>query len=100
MTTFARTFRRPEAHEIDVRCSAALPRRDKSEGRCQLFAGHDGPHAVMFGRHGERAVRSWRSSDPAGAIDNCPGGLERRPWMFGFPLPAWYEAEPIGDAAD
>jgi hypothetical protein len=65
--------------------------RPVDEGRCQLFAGHDGPHAVMFGRDGERVVRTWRSGGDGAFADT---GVLQRPWMFGFPLPAWFE--PVG----
>lgn len=91
MTTVSRAFRHPEpAQVIDVRCSAMLPARDAHEGRCQLFAGHDGPHAVMFGRQGERLVRTWRANDPSSPADTA---TLQRPWMFGFPVPAWFEAD-------
>jgi hypothetical protein len=92
----ARTFRhlepvrQPVRAPLDVRCSAGLPAREHGEGRCQLFAGHDGPHAVMFGRCGTRLVRTWRSADPDASTDT--GGLQR-PWMFGFPVPAWFETD-------
>lgn len=75
---------------IDVRCSAAL--ESVRGGRCQLFAGHDGPHAIMFARCGERRVRLWRSCDPTATSDAEPAGLQR-PWMFGYPVPAWFESE-------
>jgi hypothetical protein len=91
MTTASRPFRRPEpAQMIDVRCSATLPSRCPTEGRCQLFAGHDGPHALMFGRRGERLVRTWKGKDPASLVDSA---ALQRPWMFGYPVPAWYEAD-------
>jgi hypothetical protein len=92
MTTIARSPRSAEpASEIDVRCSAKLPRAAATEGRCQLFAGHDGPHAVMFARCGKRTVRTW-TRDAAGKVDAGAEAL-RRPWMFGYPAPAWYETE-------
>ena len=95
MTILSRSFRHPEpARVIDVRCSAALPTRSPTQGRCQLFAGHDGPHAVMFGRDGQRLVRTWRTKDPAAATDSV---ALQRPWMFGFPLPAWFEAASSAD---
>jgi hypothetical protein len=91
LTTVSRSFRHTEpAQVIDVRCSATLPKRCPSEGRCQLFAGHDGPHAVMFGRPGARLVRTWRSNDSAAPQDS---DALQRPWMFGFPVPAWFEAD-------
>jgi hypothetical protein len=93
MTTITRRFGRPGApHEIDVRCSAVLPRADADEARCQLFAGHDGPHAVMFGHCGKRMVRTWKSSNPTAPADGGPNALQR-PWMYGYPVPAWFETE-------
>ena len=90
MTTVSRSFRHPEpARVLDVRCSAALPDRRGSEARCQLFAGHDGPHALMFARTGERLVRTWR----AGKTPTDSDALQR-PWTFGFPTPAWFEDDP------
>jgi len=90
MTTLSQSFRHPEpAQVIDVRCSAKLPARPNPAGRCQLFAGHDGPHAVMFGRAGARLVRTWRTGDATG-IDT---DALQRPWMFGFPVPAWFETD-------
>lgn len=88
MTTISRSY---HSHEIDVRCSAALPGIPFDEGRCQLFAGHDGPHAVMFAQFGERIVRTWRRSNPGAAADS-EAGLQR-PWMYGYPVPAWFEGE-------
>lgn len=93
MTTIARSYRPVRSREIDVRCSASLPRADADEGRCQLFAGHDGPHAVMYARFGKRMVRTWNGSKPAAAIDLVASGLQR-PWMYGYPVPAWFETEP------
>jgi len=95
MTAVSRAFRPAEpARAIDVRCSAALPNRSVTQGRCQLFAGHDGPHAVMFGRDGGRLVRTWRTKDPAAATDS---DALQRPWMFGYPLPAWFETASTSD---
>jgi len=91
MTTLSQSFRHSNpARAIDVRCSARLSARPMEEGRCQLFAGHDGPHAVMFGRTGKRLVRTWRADDAA-PIDTA---AMQRPWMFGSPLPAWFEPSP------
>jgi hypothetical protein len=104
MTTVSRSFRqsssRPEdppptapRPPIDVRCASALPDRSTEEGRCQLFAGHDGPHAIMFGRSGERTIRTWPKGSPEAAEDLVGGGLQR-PWGVGFPAPAWFEVDP------
>src|SRR6059036_3422251 len=93
MTTITRRFGRTGSpHEIDVRCSALLPRVEAAKGRCQLFAGHDGPHAVMFAHCGKRMVRTWKSSNPAAPADGGPNALQR-PWMYGYPVPAWFETE-------
>jgi len=97
LTTVSRSFRYPEsAQAIDVRCSAGLPDHRPSQGRCQLFAGHDGPHAVMFARGSERFVRTWRTNGRR--VDADPGqpaesAVLQRPWMFGYPTPAWFEDE-------
>ncbi len=93
MTTISRNHRPTGTpHEIDVRCSATLPRASADEGRCQLFAGHDGPHAVMFAHCGKRLVRTWRTNKPAAAADPGTNALQR-PWMYGYPVPAWFETE-------
>jgi hypothetical protein len=94
MTAVARSNRQAEsAHAIDVRCSAALPRADDHEGRCQLFAGHDGPHAVMYAHCGRRLVRSWRTRDRISTVADCRT-MQSRPWMYGYPVPAWFETDP------
>jgi hypothetical protein len=93
MTTVARSYQPAGTrHNIDVRCSAQLPRIAAEAGRCQLFAGHDGPHAVMFAQHGRRTVRLWSGCNPATTMDACPETLQR-PWMFGYPVPAWFETD-------
>jgi hypothetical protein len=91
MTTITRSYGFPGARqEIDVRCSAGLPGKTLAEGRCQLFAGHDGPHAVMYAGFGKRTVRTWSTRTAGGPRDIEVGGLQR-PWMFGYPVPAWFE---------
>jgi hypothetical protein len=72
---------------IDVRCAALLPVRG---ARCQLFAGHDGDHAVMFTRAGERAVRGWGRGR---SVDRDIRDAQQRPWMRGYPVPAWSEPD-------
>lgn len=96
MTAVARSSREARsARAIDVRCSAALPRDDGHDCRCQLFAGHDGPHAVMYAHCGHRKVRTWRSHDHKSTV--VEGNLMySRPWMYGYPVPAWFETEPVG----
>jgi hypothetical protein len=99
LTAIARTHdQRESAHPIDVRCSALLPRTDAHTARCQLFAGHDGPHAVMFAHCGKRALRMWRSGGSMATAEAGPEALQR-PWMFGYPVPAWYETEAAAESA-
>jgi hypothetical protein len=79
----------------DVRCVESLDAPSGRAGRCQLFIGHEPPHAVMYTRGDQRVVRTWVRHDVAAARD---GGVEitRLPWMFGFPVPAWVEhVEPL-----
>lgn len=83
----------PPPSQIDVRCSARIPRATPEEGRCQLFAGHDGPHAVLFVHDGARMVRTWADADHPSDVDVAHGG-PLRPWMRGFPTPAWFEPDP------
>lgn len=102
MTAIARGDRPAEpVHRIDVRCSARLPRGQSDEGRCQLFAGHDGPHAVMYAHCGERMVRTWTGTDYKATAATDPKATAahsrtvlHRPWMYGYPAPAWFETEP------
>jgi hypothetical protein len=73
-----------------LQCAAALDSPSPSLARCQLLAGHYGPHAVMFARHGRRLVRCWRGKDPA-TIDDHLAAEETMPWVRGCPTPAWWE---------
>jgi hypothetical protein len=97
--TAARTGREP-AESIslpDVRCVASLGVPSARKGRCQLFIGHDPPHAVMYSRGDQRVVRSWFRDDVGAAEDDC-AEIARLPWMFGHPLPAWIEEDAEDDA--
>ena len=77
---------------IDFRCNNAQPglRAAGDDGRCQLLAGHEGPHAVMFCRAGRRTVRTWRDSD-AGTIRDQHAAQPNLPWSTGMPRSAWAE---------
>ena len=75
--------------EVDVRCSASLNRLAARQGRCQLLMGHDGSHAVMFSLGQRRVVRYWHHHDTDEAEDRVMD--IQRPWMRGFPMPAWAE---------
>jgi hypothetical protein len=57
-----------------------------------LFAGHDGPHALMFACPGKRTVRTWTARNHTATIDAGAEALQR-PWMFGYPVPAWFEKD-------
>jgi hypothetical protein len=93
MTTITRTDGSVQsAHEIDIRCSAVLPHATPDEGRCQLFAGHDGPHAVMFAHCMQRVIHVWDGHGSAAVADAGPDALQR-PWMIGYPMPAWFETD-------
>lgn len=95
MTTIARNSRGAgSVRTIDVRCSATLPGGDAHDARCQLFAGHDGPHAIMYAHCGTRLLRTWRSADRASSVVDCRT-VQNRPWMYGYPVPAWFEDEPV-----
>jgi hypothetical protein len=74
---------------IDVRCTAR--QADTAAGtpvRCQLLAGHEGAHAVMFCQDGRRTVRTWRGRDGR-SVEEHRAGQETRPWALGMPQPAW-----------
>jgi len=73
---------------FDVGCAHRLPNHGDA-GRCQLWIGHHGEHAVMFVRKGVRTVRFWDDATPTRTHD----GVDCRcqPWVHGFPLPAWHE---------
>jgi hypothetical protein len=46
----------------------------------------------MFAHQGQRTVRLWTGCNPATTTDACVEALQR-PWMFGFPVPAWFETD-------
>jgi hypothetical protein len=75
---------------IDIRCGASLDEFDHGRGRCQLLMGHEGRHAVMFGRSGHLEVRTWRVPG-GGDVSDHIAAAEMRPWARGFPRPAWTE---------
>jgi hypothetical protein len=85
---------------IDIRCGASLDEPSHSHGRCQLLMGHEGKHAVMFGRCGHLEVRTWRVRGGADASDHIAAS-EMRPWARGFPRAAWTETvrAPVLDAS-
>jgi hypothetical protein len=74
---------------IDVQCSRRVP-NVAANLRCQLLAGHEGAHAVMFCREGARAVRTWSAKDPTSVSDQLVGQMNR-PWVPGLAQPAWSE---------
>lgn len=75
---------------IDVRCGALVPGEPTAAHRCQLLAGHEGEHALMYCRAGHRTVRTWASDQPASVREHA-AGQEARPWVPGLPSPAWTE---------
>jgi len=83
--------------EFDVRCSATLGEPTPTLGRCQMFMGHEGGHAVMFTSFKRRVVRSWYRHDTDSAVDRDIVE-EQRPWMRGYPLPAWIDLDAFRSA--
>lgn len=75
---------------IDVRCMSTQPGQHRSgeTDRCQLLAGHESTHAVMFCRDGRRTIRTWRDSDPTTVRDQDAAD-PHLPWAIGMPRPAW-----------
>jgi hypothetical protein len=47
----------------------------------------------MYARAGERMVRTWRARDRRSTVVDC-STMHSRPWMYGYPVPAWFEAKP------
>ena len=47
----------------------------------------------MYAHCGRRLVRSWRTKDRASTVVDCRA-MQSRPWMYGYPVPAWFETEP------
>jgi len=73
---------------FDLGCAHTLPQHGEA-GRCQLWIGHHGEHAVMFVRAGLRMVRCWQDGSPPQVHDGAD--CRCQPWVYGFPLPAWHE---------
>lgn len=76
---------------FDLSCRHTVP-GEVAGARCQLWAGHDGNHAVMFSRNGTRIVRSWNADDPRSVHDGAD--CRSQPWVRGFPQAAWHEGAP------
>jgi hypothetical protein len=72
---------------VDIRCTHRLG-DSPFPSRCQLLAGHQDAHAVMYCARGRRAVRRW--TDAGGTADETDR-FEMLPWVRGLPLPAWAE---------
>jgi hypothetical protein len=88
MTAVAPRFGTPVTRSYSLlRCSARQIDHPGDQGRCQLRAGHDGSHAVMYVNEGRRTVRSWSSAAPDAWVDSVDS--LQRPWMTGMPMPAW-----------
>jgi hypothetical protein len=72
----------------DLRCGCSLGTPSGEQGRCQLFGGHEGRHALLYTAAGRRRVRTWTGHDPTTARDGADE-IAGRPWMLGYPVPAW-----------
>ena len=90
--TLAPSDHHPAPSPLDLRCSGTTHppvADDATAARCQLLAGHDGAHAVMFSVDGGRRVLRWQSgADPVTEI-----GGRSLPWTRGMPIPAWFAGE-------
>lgn len=73
---------------FDLGCAHTLP-DSELVGRCQLWAGHDGDHALLFVRQGQRMVRTW--SDVPPIVPRDSSDTHGYPWVRGFPYPAWHQ---------
>ena len=78
----------PESPRLDPRCTNVSAGGRLS--RCQLWAGHQGPHAVMFLRGRRRVVRSW-TAHPCTEWDDLSKDYHRMAWMRGYPVADWQE---------
>src|ERR1700710_1488516 len=83
---------------LDIRCSASLGEPTREKGRCQLLMGHEGTHAVMFGRDGHLEVRCWTGNRIDAARDHVAAS-EMRPWARGYPAAAWIDRPELVEAA-
>ena len=46
----------------------------------------------MYAQCGHRKVRTWRAPDRQSTVVDG-STMYGRPWMRGFPVPAWFETE-------
>jgi hypothetical protein len=46
----------------------------------------------MYAHCGKRMVRTWRGTDRDLALLDCHA-IQHLPWMYGYPVPAWFETE-------
>lgn len=76
----------------DLRCGCTLGTPSVEQGRCQLCGGHEGPHAIMYTAAGLRLIRLWRGRDPA-SVQDGRDDIAGRPWMRGYPVPAWTDED-------
>jgi hypothetical protein len=85
---------------IDIRCTGRLPFLPSGDdvSRCQLVAGHEGAHALMFARNGCRMVRTWSRWGRLSVREHV-AGQEHAPWARGKPAPAWTEIRAIPASA-
>jgi hypothetical protein len=74
--------------ELDIRCSASLDVPEFGAVRCQLVIGHEGTHAVMYFSGEARLVRCWDHRERGVTTDHTVFDVQR-PWMRGYPVPAW-----------
>lgn len=47
---------------------------------------------MMYAQGGQRMVRSWCGADRTSTLIDCDA-IQHLPWMYGYPVPAWFETE-------
>jgi hypothetical protein len=71
---------------LDVRSGAVFdaPLADPQAGRCQLFAGHEGEHAIVYMGGSGKALVLWRRSTWR-TVSVDTGMPHQMAWAPGFP---------------
>jgi hypothetical protein len=46
----------------------------------------------MYAESGHRRVRIWRTDDRRSTVTDG-SAMHSRPWMRGYPVPAWFETD-------
>ena len=71
---------------LDVRCMADLD-AELPDGRCQLYVGHCGAHALLLATASGWVLRSWIDADAAVDVPFGPAVSIQLPWAPTLPQP-------------